>query len=194
MLLSLTARSGAVRGRGAAYSVAQGLRAQPSEGPKGYCSPPQPGTCPQRQEVEPRAPGEKHFSQTPLMDLLLFAKRVYLGVHRRCAAARCAYNRGKQEPSVAEAAPQIGPCFRGGGESCELHSVHRREALESFLIVACCQMRLTLSSVQATLPLIHSHLSRQPVPLAFLSVLAFDAAPVRQNKPATFLSSGGSAP
>lgn len=86
----------------------------PARAQRETAPPPQPGTCPQRQEVEPRAPGEKHFSQTPLMDLLLFAKRVYLGVHRRCAAARCAYNRGKQEPSVAEAAPQIGPYFRGG--------------------------------------------------------------------------------
>lgn len=63
-----------------------------------------PGTCPQRQEVELfhlipqpcRAPGEKHFSVTPMMDLLLFLKRVYLGTHRRQAASCCTYDEGKQ--------------------------------------------------------------------------------------------------
>lgn len=49
--------------------------------------PPQPGTCLQRQEVEPfhlipqqsKAPREKYFNVTPVMNLILFPKHVYRG-------------------------------------------------------------------------------------------------------------------
>lgn len=192
------AQSGAVRGCGGTGSVAHGLYPRPAMGPIGRPSPPPwPGTCLQRQEVKPfhlipqhcRAPREKHFSMTLVMDLLLFPKRVYLGTHTQTVSSRLLCTQWRQaRQGAAEAVRQIRPCFRRKKNKKRKLQMGEREALESLLIVVCCQMRLTLSSVQTEQPRSSSHfsdsLARSPFLLRF-SLMRFQSG--KQTSAQTFI-------
>lgn len=111
---------------------------------------------------------------------------------RRAQTASSRPPRVQWRQSVAKAVQQIRPCFGKKLQMKQCRGVEGEwEALESLLIVVCCQMGLTLSSVQTKQPWTSSHfsgsLAHSPV---YVSLMPFRSSKQTRG----VLPSGGSVP
>lgn len=137
--------------------------------------------------------GIKLFSMTPVMDLLLFLKRVYLGTHRRLAAGCCAYNGGKQS-SVAEAVLQIRPCFRE--KSCKWNNAQTQGGVGGVGVIAhCCVLSNEINPFISLGHAAMEQFSLQWQPGSFSFLLTFSLMQFQSGKQTPrVLSSGSSVP